>query len=355
VPDLRAAIIGFGLAGSVFHAPLLASTAGLSVASVVTRDPGRRERAEREHPGVRVFDEADELFAHGDEHDLVVVAAPNEAHVPLARRALDAGLPAVVDKPLAPSAADARGLVEHAEARGLLLTVFMNRRWDSDQLTLRRLIEEGSLGSVLSYESRFERWRPRLSEKEPWRERTPPEAGGGVLLDLGTHLVDQALALFGSVAHVYAEVAARRGGPADDDSFLVLQHHSGPRSLLWASTLAAAPGPRLRVLGDRAAYVLAGLDGQEDALRAGRRPGDPDDQWGVEPASRWGRLMAGDEEEAAPSEPGAWPRFYALLERALREGGPPPVDPWDAVRGLELLEAARRSAAEAAAVALPAG
>ena len=206
------------------------------------------------------------------------------------------------------------------------LTVFMNRRWDSDQLTLRRLIDEGSLGSVLSYESRFERWRPLLNEEEVWRERTPPEAGGGVLLDLGTHLVDQALTLFGPASHVYAEIAARRGGPADDDAFLALRHISGPRSLLWTSTLAAAPGPRLRVLGDRAAYLVAGLDGQEDALRAGRRPSDPD-PWGVEPPSRWGRLMAGDEGEEIPSEPGAWPSFYALLERPCARTGRRPSIP----------------------------
>jgi scyllo-inositol 2-dehydrogenase (NADP+) len=174
-----------------------------------------------------------------------------------------------------------------------------------------------------------------------------------VLLDLGTHLVDQALALFGPASHVYAEIAARRGGPADDDSFLALRHRSDQRSLIWASTMVGAPGPRLRVLGDRAAYLVAGLDGQEDALRAGRRPSGPD-PWGVEPPSRWGRLMAGDDGEEVPSEPGAWPSFYAMLERALREGGPPPVDPRDAVRGLELIEAARRSAAEATVVALPA-
>jgi predicted dehydrogenase len=225
----------------------------------------------------------------------------------------------------------------------------MNRRWDSDQLTLLRLLDERKLGDVLRYESRFERWRPALSERKPWREDSSPEAGGGVLLDLGSHLVDQAIQLFGPVVRVYAEVESRRGG-ADDDVFLALEHRSGARSHLWASLLAAAPGPRLRVLGDRAAYLITEVDGQEDALRSGARPGG-DEQWGVEPPDRWGRLITGEESEAVPSERGDWPRFYTGLEQALREASPPPVDPWDAVTGLEVIDAALHSAATATVVA----
>jgi predicted dehydrogenase len=280
-----------------------------------------------------------------------VVAAPNDVHLDLASRALDAGLPVVVDKPLAPTAAEARSLVEQAEGLGVLITAFMNRRWDSDQLTLRRLLDEGALGEVLRYESRLERWRPALSADGPWREVSAPEAGGGVLLDLGSHLVDQAIALFGPVGRIYAELESRRGGVADDDVFLALEHRSGTRSHLWASLVAAAPGPRLRVLGDRAGYIVTEVDGQEDALRAGAMPSD-DGDWGVEPPQRWGRLIIEENSEAVASERGDWPRFYIELERALREGSPPPVDPSDAVTGLEVLDAARRSAATAAVVAL---
>ena len=193
------------------------------------------------------------------------------------------------------------------------------------------------------YESRFERWRPR-PRPGAWREETPPERGGGVLLDLGAHLVDQALRLFGPVRDVYGEVAARRGGAADDDSFVALRHESGVESHLWASSVAAAPGPRLRVLGGEGAYVVDGVDGQEAALAAGERP-RPGEPWGREPPQRWGRLVVGDASEPVPSEPGDWPRFYAELEAALRDGAPPPVDPADAVTVLELLERARRSAA----------
>jgi scyllo-inositol 2-dehydrogenase (NADP+) len=200
---------------------------------------------------------------------------------------------------------------------------------------------------VIRYESRFERWRPDL-RRQAWRETTPPGEGGGVLLDLGAHLVDQALALFGPVRHVYGEVRHRRGGPADDDAFVALEHASGALSHLWASSVAASPGPRLRVLGTEAAYVVWGLDGQEDALRAGLRPGGPD-RWGVERHARWGTLVRGEDTEPVRSEDGAWPRFYELLANALHGDGPMPVDPRDALEVLRVLEAARsgsRSTAE---------
>jgi predicted dehydrogenase len=342
---LQGAVIGYGLAGAVFHAPLIFATPGLALATVVTGNPARRAQALRDHPGITVASTSDELWDAADRHDFVVVAAPNDVHVPLAERAFDAGLAVVVDKPLAPDAQAAARLVEHARGRGQLLTVFQNRRWDSDRLTLSRLLAEGTLGEVRRHESRFERWRPEPAP-DAWRETAHPVQGGGVLLDLGSHLVDEALQLYGPVSDVYAEIDSRRRSPGDDDVFLALRHRSGTYSHLWMSAVAAAPGPRLRVLGARAAFVVAEVDGQEAALRAGRRPGD-EEPWGVEPQSRWGRLVQGDESEAVPSEPGAWPAFYAQLERALREGGPPPVDPADAIAVLEVIDAARRSAAAA--------
>jgi scyllo-inositol 2-dehydrogenase (NADP+) len=342
---LRAAVIGYGLAGSTFHAPLIAATDGLTVATVVTSDPGRGERALRENPGARVVASAAELWERADEHDLVVVAAANDAHVPLAGRAADAGLAVVVDKPLAPTAGEARMVVEHAQARGVLLTVFHNRRWDSDYLTLKRLLAGGKLGEIGRLESRFERWRPQL-RPGAWRETASPAAGGGVLLDLGTHLVDQALQLLGPATHVYGEIEHRRGTAGDDDAFVALRHVTGANSHLWMSAVTAAPGPRLRVLGTRSAFVVSAVDGQEEALRSGLRP-DSRARWGVEPESRWGRVVRGDESEPVPSEPGDWPGFYRALVQALREGGPRPVDPLDAVETLAVLDAARRSAAEA--------
>ena len=281
----------------------------------------------------------DQLWPLAGEHDLVVVAAANRAHVGLARAAIDAGLAVVVDKPLAPTAAEAHDLVARAAAVGVPLTVFQNRRWDAELLTLQGLLEVGALGEVWRLESRFERWRP-AADLERWRESGDPDDGGGLLLDLGTHLVDQAVVLFGPATLLHAEVRRRRRGVAvDDDTFLALGHQGGVVSHLWVSATAAHLGPRLRVLGSRAAFVTDHLDGQEDTLRAGVLPNEPG--YGREPPSRWGRLVQGDQITPVPSEPGAYQRFYAGLERALRGAGPLPVDPADAVAVLTLLEEAR--------------
>ena len=350
--DLRVAVVGYGLSGSVFHAPLIASTEGLAVATVVTGNSRRQEQVRRDHPDADVLSDADLLWDRPAEHDLVVIAAANDVHTRLAREGLDAGLPVVVDKPVAPTAAEARDLIQHADKLGLLLTVFQNRRWDSDQRTLRKLITSGELGEILRYESRFERWRPRLAPGRVWRESTPAAQGGGVLLDLGSHLVDQALVLFGPVTHAYAEIDHRRGGVSDDDDFLALRHQSGVLSHLWASAVAGAPGPRLRVLGPQAAYVVSELDGQEDALRSGLHPRGSD-TWGVEPESRWGRLVRGEQTEPVASERGTWPCFYSGVARSLRDGVPPPVDPRDAAATLDVLEAARRSAGDRSVVPMP--
>jgi scyllo-inositol 2-dehydrogenase (NADP+) len=269
------------------------------------------------------------------------VATPNRTHVPLATTALGAGLPVVVDKPLAATADDGHRLADLAAGRGLLLTVFQNRRLDGDFLTVRKLLADGVLGSVSRFESRFERWRPET--KAGWRELGSPEEAGGVLFDLGSHLIDQALQLFGPAAHVYAEVDRRRPGAAvDDDIFVALTHESGVRSHLWASQAAAQAGPRLRVLGSAAGYVKWGLDAQEAALKEGARPADPD--WGREPAENWGVLGTGDDLRPIETEPGDYPRFYAKVTAALREGGPAPVEPSDAIRVLEVIEAALESA-----------
>jgi predicted dehydrogenase len=338
--DLSVGIAGYGLAGSVFHAPLVAATPGLRVAAIVTGNAERAAQAARDHPGASVVGSVEEMLAAGV--DVVVVATPNRHHVPVALAALEAGAAVVVDKPMAATARDARRLADEARRRNLVLAVFHNRRWDGDFLTVRRLRDEGRLGEVVRFESRFERWRPEVDAAR-WREQADPADAGGLLFDLGSHLVDQAIELLGPPASVYAEVAARRpGAQVDDDVFVALEHPGGVRSHLWASAVAGAPGPRFRVLGLGAAYVKAGLDPQEAALRAGGRPGDPD--WGRDELD--GRLVAGDAEEAVPTERGAYEAFYASLVAAVRDGAPPPVSAEDGVRVVEILEAARRSASQ---------
>ena len=345
---LRVGLVGYGLAGAVFHAPLIAATTGLRLHSVVTSDPGRRAQLAREHPDALALGSVDQLLADPSQIDLVVVASPNRTHVPVARAALEAGLPVVVDKPLAAGVAEARALAGLAADRGLLLTVFQNRRWDSDFLTVRQLIADGALGRVNRYESRFERWRP--APKAGWRESPDPAEAGGLLYDLGSHLVDQALHLFGPVEHVYAEMDIRRADAAvDDDVFVALTHASGVRSHLWMSAVAGQLGPRLRVLGDRAAYTVYGLDPQEDALKAGQKPGPG---WGAPAERDWGLLGTLDSARPYPSLPGDYPAFYAALAAALHEGSPAPVAPGDVIAALAVLEAARRSAAEGRTVSV---
>lgn len=350
---LRVGLLGYGLAGRVFHAPLIAATPGLELAAVVTRDPERRAMLRTAHPEAIALDTPEQLWASAV--DLVVVATPNRSHVPLARAALVAGLPVVVDKPFAPTSAAARGLVEEARARGVLLTVFQNRRWDGDFLTVRRLLGEGALGAVRRFESRFERWNPvpRQGWRQGWRESGDPAEAGGLLFDLGAHLVDQALQLFGPVRTVYAELDCRRPGVAvDDDAFVALVHASGTRSHLWMSKVAAQRGPRFRVLGERAAFTKHGLDGQEPAMAAGGVPGAPG--WGEEPPERWGLIGGDGAAQPVRTEAGGYPRFYEAVAAAVRSGAQVPVDPEDAIAALEVIEAARASAERGQVVQLDA-
>jgi scyllo-inositol 2-dehydrogenase (NADP+) len=340
-PDVRIGLIGYGLAGASFHAPIIQAVPGLRLAAVVTSDPGRAAAVADRHGAVVVLPDADALWRRAEALDAVVIASPNRTHVPLALAALDAGLHVVVDKPLAATTIDARRLCDAAEGAGRVLTVYQNRRWDGDFLTLRRLLADGLLGDVLRYESRFEKWRP--APKPGWRESDDPRDAGGILYDLGSHLVDQALVLFGPVRAVYAELDRRRPGAlVDDDAFVALTHESGVRSHLWMSAVAGQSGPRMRVLGSRGTWTKRGLDVQEAALRAARAPHGPD--WGEEPESAWGVLGADENVRPVPTEPGDYRRFYAALVAAIRHGAPPPVDPRDAVASLQILEAARRSA-----------
>lgn len=329
---VRFGLVGYGLGGRVFHAPLLASAAGVDFVGVVTRSAERRAELAGRHPGAAAYDDLSALAAGGAE--AVAISTPAPTHADLAREAIRLGLAVVVDKPFALDAEAAREVTELARDAGVLLSVYQNRRWDSDTRTVKRLIADGSIGEVHRFESRFERFAP---------DRQPPAAGGGTLLDFGSHLVDGALYLFGSAARVYAEM--RSSGGLDDDVFVALHHESGVASHLWGSWRQAAPGPRLRVTGTTGTYIVDGIDSQEAALKAGRTPGDLGDRWGEEPEQAWGRLYRGAAGEPVKSERGRWDEYYPAFARAVRGEGPVPVDPWDAVRTMDVLDAARISAA----------
>jgi predicted dehydrogenase len=324
---------GYGLGGRYFHAPLIASAANCEFLGVVTTSPERRDQVAEDYR-LPAFASLDELAQAGAE--AVAISTPAASHVPLTEQALRLGLAVVCDKPFAPDADTARKTVRLAEQLGVPLTVYQNRRWDSDFLTLRELLGNGSLGELTVFESRFERFRP---------DSGPGTAGGGTLLDFGSHLADQALVLAGPVLGVYAEVQHRRDpGGLDDDVFIALNHENGVRSHLWGSWLQGAPGPRLRVAGTTGAYVIDGLDGQEARLRGGASPSAEGDRWGVEPPERWGRLHRGDTVEPVPSARGAWDLFYPAFAAAVRGEQTVPVAPWDAVATAAVLDAARTSA-----------
>jgi predicted dehydrogenase len=340
---LKVGLIGYGLGGAVFHAPLVAATPDLELTSIVTSDPGRQDAARGRYPGARILPTADDLWAAAGEHDLVVISTANRAHVPLGLAAIDAGLAVVMDKPVAPTAADGERLAAAARGRGVPFTVFQNRRWDADFLTLRRLLDEGALGEPARFESRFERFRPQR-DADAWRERSGTDEAGGLLFDLGSHLIDQAMLLFGRPTHVYAELGRRRpGAQVDDDTFVALTHPGGVSSHLWMSAVAPLFGPRFRLLGSTAGFRSFGLDGQEEALAAGADPSA--DAWGTEPPERWGVVGTEGDERSVASERGAYPSFYAGVAAAVRSGGAMPVDPRDPVAGLQVIEAAARSAA----------
>ncbi|WP_406286623.1 Gfo/Idh/MocA family oxidoreductase [Embleya sp. NBC_00896] len=346
----RTVLVGYGVGGSAFHAPVVEAVDGLELVAVVTGNPDRQADARKRHPGADVIGTTDEMFARAGDFDLVVITVPNRFHVPLATRALEAGLHVVVDKPFAGTAAQGRALAATAARHERLLGVYQNRRFDGDFKTVRRLVGDGRLGDVYRFESRFERWRPDV-RTEGWKEQADPEALGGILYDLGTHLIDQAVALFGRPTHVYAELDTRRAGAlVDDDSFVALTHASGVRSHLWMSATAADLGPRFRVLGSKASYVKFGMDPQEELLRAGADVGTPG--WGTEGPDAWGVLGTPGAVEPVETEPGAYQDYYAAIERAVRGAGEPPVRIEEAVTVLETIEAARRSSADGVTVAL---
>jgi len=337
--DLRVALVGYGMAGRDFHAPLLRRVDGLRISHVVTSDGGRAEAARAENPGARVLATPEDLWALTGEVDLVVLASPTVVHAGQAIEAVRRGLAVVVDKPLATSAADAREVADLARDRGVMLSVFHNRRWYAEHLTARAVLASGVLGEVVRYEARFERWRP--VPKTRWREQSTSEDGGGVLMDLQSHLADGALDLFGPAVSVYAELAAVTT-VGDDVAFLVLRHASGVTSHLGATSLAGAPGPRIRLLGREATYLVADVDGDPTAYAAWT---DRDDE-------HRGWLVRGEESQPVARAPGEWSDFYVGVRDGLLTGKPPPVTASEAVAVVEVLDAARRSAREQVVVAL---
>ncbi|QAY71338.1 Gfo/Idh/MocA family protein [Xylanimonas protaetiae] len=337
---LRIAIVGYGGSGRGIHARL-AKEVGLTVAAVVTRDAGRRQQAASDWPGARLHDDLDALVASRSAFDLVVVTSPTSLHADHAAHLARAGIPFVLDKPVGVDAHEARAVVSEAAATSTPFTVFQNRRWDAEQLTLAALLRRGELGDVHTFERRWERWRPQPQQR--WKENDV--VGGGLLLDLGPHLVDSATQLFGRVTSVWAQTR-KLTTTTEDDVFLVLQHEPGGgiarsplavTSRLWAGSVVGAPGPRTRVLGRAGAYLVTSFE--QDA--------SPFEVFDADaPAGTEGWLTRGRDRTPVPRAPGGHADFYRALVEWLTGDGEVPVDPADAVRTAEVLDAARIAARE---------
>ncbi|CAD2253536.1 oxidoreductase [Xanthomonas arboricola pv. juglandis] len=332
------AVVGYGYVGRTFHAPLIAGTPGLALHSVVSSKP---QQVQADFPDVAVLADLETALAD-PALDAVVLATPNQTHAPFALQALAAGKHVLVDKPFALDAAQAREVVAAAAAAGRIVSVFQNRRWDADFLTVRRLIDEGQLGEVVEFHSHFDRFRPQVRDR--WRESDIP--GAGLWYDLGPHLLDQALQLFGTPQAIGADLQRQRNQARSDDYFHVTLRYPRLRVILHAGSLVADSGLRFAVHGTRGSYLKHGLDTQEDQLRAGRRPGTAG--WGVDPLP--GTLTRVDDEgrvhtHQPDTTPGDYRQCYAAFRDALAGAGPAPVSGADAVQVMELLELAQRSAA----------
>jgi len=330
---LRVGIAGYGLAGRYFHAPLLKGC-GFDVVAIQTANPERAAHAKADFPHTTVVSTIEELVAR--ELDLVVVASANLVHAHHAVAAINAGIPVVVDKPMGRTFAETQEIVSAGEAAGVGVSTFFNRRWDSDALTIKKVLASGVLGQVHRIDSRFERFRPELNATS-WRENMSAAEGGGQLLDLQPHLISTAIEWFGTAELVTATVRSLRGG-ADDDSVLVLNHTSGVTSYLSASAVVGAPGPRIRILGTKGALVINELDPQEALLRAGMFP--ENGTWSI-PTSSKAFIHRGDDVEEIESVPGNYGHFYRAIELAINTGAPWPIPNSDALLVASIIDQAR--------------
>ncbi|AOI69053.1 oxidoreductase [Burkholderia ubonensis] len=332
---LRIGLMGFGFAGATFHAPVIAASGRTQVVAIATGQP---DRARAAYPDARIVADLDALLAL-DDIECVVIATPNDTHFPLARQVLDAGRHVVVDKPVTLSSDEALALARLANTRSRVFAPFHNRRWDGDFLTVRRVVESGELGRITYVTSHFDRFRPQVRVR--WREEAA--RGGGLLLDLGPHLIDQALALFGLPDTVSATVKTRRDNGSAPDFVHVQLGYPDKDVALHASALSALEPARFTLHGTRGSYQKFGLDTQEDQLKAGLTPDDVEFGGGNPPGVL--RVLDGDveTERPVPTLDGQYAEFYRALAAAIREGAPFPVTPQDAVDVMTIIELAAQS------------
>jgi scyllo-inositol 2-dehydrogenase (NADP+) len=343
---VRVGLIGFGLAGQAFHAPVIRGVPGMELACILER---HGTRAPEKYSEVRVARTLDELLAD-KKIQLCVIATPNDSHFELAQTCLLAGRDVVVDKPFAPTLAESEALVRLAAERGRLITVYQDRRWDGDFATVKKIVQSGQLGTVVEYEARFDRFRPE-PKPNAWRERAH-QPGAGVLFDLGPHVIDQALVLFGEPQTITASAFCQRATSQVDDAFDVCLEYPEPRALramVRARILAYAPGPSFLIHGTRGSFVKYGMDPQEARLRSGNIPAGTDwgADWGEEPEDLWGTLsLVGEPAVKVKTDRGDYRGFYANVRDAIEKKAPLEVMPQQALRTMRTLMLAHKSSRE---------
>ena len=345
---VRIGLVGFGIGGNYFHAPFIEAARGVELAGVVTSSGPRRLELAKRFPGVPAYDSLAAMInteTAGVGLDAVTITTPPETRRELVLQALSQGMHVVADKPFAPNAAGARLLRDAANEAGLVLAVFHNRRWDSDIVTLREPLKSGRLGVVSSFHSTMDQDDPGTIEAGP---------GGGLLRDLGSHLVDQALWLFGPARAVFASLdwADTAGGPTDVGFIVTIRHQGGVTSVLTASKRNHVEGRSLRVYGDAGSYVVDSVDIQAEASLRGERPVADPREWGYEPESAWGTLHTADGAVTVPARQGSYVDYYEQFAAAVRHHAPTPVTPSEAVELLRVLDAARDSDAHGTSVEL---
>jgi predicted dehydrogenase len=328
----RVGIAGYGLAGRYFHAPLLVG-AGFEVASILTRNEQRILDAKKDFPSAQICNSMEELLK--SKIDLLVVASSNNVHAVQAIAGLQAGVPTVVDKPMGRTLSETQSIIDVSKSTGVAVTTYFNRKFDSDALTVKKIIKEGVLGNIFRLDSRFERFRPELTPGS-WREQSSAEDGGGNLLDLQPHLVSTALDWFGPATLIASSVRSIRGA-SDDDISLLLKHESGVDSYLSASAINGSPGPRIRLTGDKGSLVITDLDPQEAMLKSGLIPVNGRWEQGAKSSAY---IQLGDKRIDYPCEDGNYAQFYNLVKAALA-GGPWPVSTAEALAVATIIDAAR--------------
>ncbi len=343
--SIRVGLIGYGYSGATFHAPLIASIEKMILTRIASSNAGK---VLQNFPEVAVAADP-AVVIEAEDVDLIVIATPNDSHHGLARQALRAGKHVVLEKPFTVNVAEAQELIQLAQERKLLLSVFHNRRWDGDFLTLRRCIESGMLGEINTCQVHIDRYRPEVRKR--WREEDLP--GAGTLYDLGSHLIDQALVLFGTPDSVSADVGIQRPGSGAADYFHLVLGYGTKRIILHSGSIVRTPGPHFQVHGSAGSYIKYGMDPQEDALRSGQHPGGAG--WGIEPEAAYGEITyerAGEVvTERLPTLPGAYQCFYQNIFDAMASGIPAPVSAQDALNVIKIIEYAVQSSREQRVIA----